>query len=252
MKRTLILTYSVVSYCIFFATFLYAIWFVYTLDQPQATSPVLQSVLINAALLAVFALQHSIMARQWFKRAWTKIIPRAAERSTYVLLASAALLLLITYWQPLITPVWTVEAPVGRAVLQVLFWAGWGMVLVGTFLIDHFDLFGLRQAWTHFQGRQYTPPAFRTPGPYNVVRHPIYLGFLIAFWSAPTMTAGHLFFAVMTTAYIVVAIQFEEHDLVTFHGDKYQAYQRSVSMILPWRKKREKERAMASGQSAGT
>jgi protein-S-isoprenylcysteine O-methyltransferase Ste14 len=252
MKRTLILAYSVVCYCIFFATFLYAIWFVYTLDRvPASAPPVLQSVLINAALLAVFALQHSIMARQWFKQAWTKIIPRAVERSTYVLMASAALLALITFWQPLVTPVWTVQAPLGRALLQGLFWLGWGTVLVSTFLIDHFDLFGLGQAWTYFQGRQYTPPEFRTPGPYNVVRHPIYLGFLMAFWGTPSMTAGHLFFAVMTTAYIIVAIQLEERDLVSFHGATYQAYQRSVSMLLPWRKKREQPRAMAGGQSAG-
>lgn len=247
----LVLAYGVVSYCIFFATFLYAIWFVYTLDQVAAKGPLLESILIDAVLLGIFALQHSIMARQWFKRAWTKIVPRAAERSTYVLMASLALLAVIRFWQPVVMPVWTVEAPAGRAVLQVLFWAGWGTVLVGTFLIDHFDLFGLRQAWTYFQGRQYKPLEFRTPGPYNVVRHPIYLGFLLAFWSAPTMTAGHLFFAIMTTGYILVAIQFEERDLVTFHGGAYTAYQRSVSMIIPWRKKREKERAMASGQSAG-
>ena len=240
MKRVVILIYGLACYLAFFATFLYAIWFVYTLDQPAegATRPLLERLLINAGLLSVFAVQHSVMARQGFKRAWTRVIPEPAERSTYVLLASLALLLLIWFWQPLLSPIWTVENPVGRTVLHGLFWLGWGIVLVGTFLIDHFDLFGLKQVWTFFGGRRYEPLAFRTPGPYKIVRHPIYVGFITAFWSAPDMTAGHLFFAIMTTAYILVAIQLEERDLIHFYGEQYRSYRSSVCMLIPWPRKK--------------
>jgi protein-S-isoprenylcysteine O-methyltransferase Ste14 len=235
MKRIVILIYGVVCYLIFFATFLYAIWFVYTMDQPlSVTRPLLERLCINAALLSIFAVQHSVMARPWFKHAWTKIIPQAAERSTYVLLASLALLLLIQYWQPVLRPIWTVESPAVRAGLHTLFWLGWAIVLATTFLIDHFELFGLKQVWVFFNGGSLEYGVFKTPGPYKVVRHPLYLGFIIAFWSTPDMTAGHLFFAVMTTAYILVAIQFEEHDLVHFYGEQYRNYKKSVSMIVPW------------------
>ena len=178
------------------------------------------------------------MARQGFKRAWTKVIPEPAERSTYVLLASLALLLLIRLWQPLLSPIWTVENPAGRTVLHGLFWLGWGIVLATTFLIDHFELFGVKQVWIFFTGRRHEPLAFKTPGPYKIVRHPLYLGFITAFWSAPDMTAGHLFFAIMTTAYILVAIQLEERDLMHFYGEQYRSYRSSVSMLIPWPRKR--------------
>ncbi len=236
MKRVVILIYGLACYLVFFATFLYAIWFVYTMDQPAgvATRPLLERLLINAGLLSIFALQHSVMARQGFKRVWTRVIPEAAERSTYVLLASLALLLLIRFWQPLLSPIWTVENPVGRSILRGLFWLGWGIVFVTTFLIDHFELFGVKQVRSFFSGRHHGPLAFRTPGPYKLVRHPLYLGFIIAFWSAPDMTAGHLFFAIMTTAYILVAIQLEERDLIHFYGEQYRRYRRSVSMLVPW------------------
>src|SRR5713226_9236625 len=176
MKRVLILGYGAICYMIFLATFLYAIWFVYTLDRPGDgnTRSLTERLLINAVLLTVFALQHSIMARQWFKRAWTKVIPKAAARSTYVLLASVALFLVIWFWQPILSPSWTVENTMARAVLYGLFWMGWAVVLISTFLIDHFELFGLKQAWTYFTGRQREPLAFQTPGPYKVVRHPLY------------------------------------------------------------------------------
>lgn len=235
IKRGMILTYGVLCYLIFFGTFLYAIWFVYTLDDPvgAVTRTRTERLLINAGLLTIFALQHSIMARPWFKRAWTKIIPKEAERSTYVILASLALLLLIRFWQPLTRQIWTVENDVGKIVLQGLFWFGWATVLITTFLIDHFDLFGLKQVWTFYTGRVPEPAKFKTPGPYQFVRHPLYLGFIIAFWSTPNMTAGHLFFAVMTTAYILVAIQLEEHDLVGYFGDQYRTYRSAVSMLLP-------------------
>ena len=235
MGRVLALVYGVVCYLIFFATFLYAIWFVWTMDKPTETSTGLATAfLINAAVLALFAVQHSVMARQWFKRAWTKVVPQPVERSTYVLASSLALLVLIRFWQPLPQLIWEVQGEGLTLVLQVLAGFGWLLVLFSTVLIDHFDLFGLKQVWMYFSKQTYDPPAFRQPGPYKLVRHPLYLGFLIAFWSAPRMTLGHLFFAVMTTAYIFLAIQFEERDLVTIHGEDYKVYRSGVSMIVPW------------------
>ena len=240
MGRFVALLYGVLCYLIFFGTFLYAIWFVWTLDQPQPTADRGLALVINTVLLGLFAVQHSVMARQWFKRAWTRIVPPPAERSTYVLLASLVLLALCTYWQPMTTVIWEVEARAGKLVLQGLFWLGWLQVLVGTFLIDHFDLFGLKQVWRYWRQQPYEPPAFRTPGPYRFVRHPIYLGFLIAFWSTPRMTLGHLYFAVMTTAYILLAIQFEERDMIRVHGEDYKVYRSGVSMIVPWPGSRKK------------
>lgn len=240
MKRVVILIYGFACYLVFFATFLYAIWFVYTMDHPAAgaTRPLLERLLINAGLLSVFALQHSVMARQGFKRVWTRVIPKPAERSTYVLLASLALLLLIRFWQPLLSPIWTVQNPVGSSVLHGLFWLGWALLLWSTFLIDHFELFGAKQVWCFFAGRKHEPVGFVTPGPYKIVRHPLYLGFIAAFWSAPDMTAGHLFFAIMTTAYILVAIQLEERDLIHIYGEQYRSYRSSVSMLIPWPRKK--------------
>ncbi len=239
MRRYVILAYGLVCYAIFFGTFLYAIWFVYEMDATprEPLGPRTTRILVDAGLLTLFALQHSIMARQWFKKAWTRIVPEAAERSTYVLFASLALLVLIRFWQPLLGPIWKVESHAGIMVLQGLFAVGWLIVLVSTFLIDHFELFGLKQVWSYFTGKPFTAKGFVTPGPYKFVRHPIYLGFIIAFWSAPTMTAGHLFFAIITTAYILVAIQLEEMDLSAIHGEQYRGYRKSVSMLTPLPKK---------------
>jgi methanethiol S-methyltransferase len=238
LKRSLYFAYSVTSYLIFLATFLYAIAFVGGFLVPRRLDGPLEGSLLNAlaidcTLLTVFAVQHSVMARRWFKERWTRIVPWAIERSTYVLCASLALLLLFWQWRPLGMPIWTIENEAVRLVLWALFAAGWGTVLIVTFLINHFDLFGLRQAWLPLLGRPYTPVTFRTPLPYRFVRHPLYFGFLLAFWMTPTMTLAHLVFAVATTAYIVLAIQFEEKDLMAEHGATYAEYRRKVPMLLP-------------------
>lgn len=238
LKRLLYFAYSVTSYLIFLATFLYAIAFVggfavpRRLDGPLEGS-LLSALAIDCALLTVFAVQHSVMARRWFKERWTRIVPWAIERSTYVLCASLALLLLFWQWRPLGMPIWTIENDAVRFGLWALFAAGWSTVLIVTFLINHFDLFGLRQAWLPLIGRPYKPVSFRTPLPYRLVRHPLYFGFLLAFWMTPTMTLAHLVFAVATTAYIVLAIQFEEQDLLAEHGAAYEEYRRKVPMLLP-------------------
>jgi len=241
MKRILALLYGVLCYLFFLAVFLRAIWFVWTMDALPAKSPLGQAVLIDALLLGLFAIQHSGMARQGFKRAWTKLVQQPIERSTYVLVASATLLAVVVFWQPMPQTIWSVESQPWVLLLQVLFWMGWLLLLTTTFLINHFDLFGLQQVWRYSRNLAYEPPKFVTPGPYRLVRHPLYLGFLVAFWSAPHMTLGHLFFSVMCTGYILLAIQFEERDMVTFHGESYRAYRSGVSMLvpLPGRKKRE-------------
>jgi len=240
LKRLLFFAYGVTAYLIFLGTFLYAIAFVggfvvpSRLDGPLQTSiPV--ALAIDALLLTIFAVQHSVMARPWFKERWTLIVPWAIERSTYVLCASLALLLLFWQWRPIGVPIWSVENTVARATLWTLFAGGWATVLVVTFLINHFDLFGLRQVWLPLVGKPYARVSFRTPLPYRFVRHPLYLGFLLAFWMTPTMTLAHLLFALATTAYIVLAIQFEEHDLIAEHGAAYEGYRRTVPMLLPWR-----------------
>jgi protein-S-isoprenylcysteine O-methyltransferase Ste14 len=184
-------------------------------------------------LLGLFAIQHSIMAREWFKRAWTQVIPPQVERSTYVLLASLCLLLLFWQWQPIGGVIWSVENHAARIAISIVCAMGWLTVLAATFWINHFDLFGLRQVYLLLRGREYTPIDFRTPGLYRLVRHPLYLGFLMAFWSAPTMTAAHLVFAVATTGYILLAIQFEERDLVRSLGKTYRNYRDQTSMIIP-------------------
>ena len=218
MNRLLVLLYGSICYVTFFATFLYAIGFVGNLVVPAAldsesTGNTARALAVNITLLAVFALQHSIMARPAFKRMWTRIVPVAVERSTYVLFSSLALILLFWQWRPMGGPIWDVENEVGHTLLYTGFWFGWLLVLVSTFLINHFDLFGLRQAWLYFRGREYTHTPFRTPSLYKVVRHPLYVGWFFAFWCTPTMTAAHLLFAIMTSAYILIAIQLEERDL---------------------------------------
>jgi methanethiol S-methyltransferase len=238
MQRIGIFVYGVLSYVCFLVTFLYAVGFVGGFAVPRsldsaAAGRIGVAVAVDLFLLALFALQHSIMARPAFKRWWTRIVPEPAERSTYVLASSLALLLLFWLWRPIGGVVWQVEHPVGQAVLHGLFAAGWLTVLVTTFLIDHFDLFGLRQVWLHLRGEPYRPLGFVTPGPYRHVRHPLYVGWLLAFWATPTMTAAHLLFAVMTTSYILVAIRFEERDLRAVHGESYAEYRRSVPMLVP-------------------
>lgn len=233
MKRSLALLYGVLCYLSFFAVFLLSIRFVWTMDEMPPRSSLGVAFLIDAALLGLFAVQHSWMARQGFKRVWTKLVPQPVERSTYVLLASAVLLAVIEFWQPIPVGIWIVESQPWLLILEVLFGLGWLLVLIGTFLVNHFDLFGLQQVWKYWRNQSYEPPKFVAPGPYRIVRHPIYLGFVVAFWSTPRMTLGHLFFAVMCTAYILVAIQLEERDLINFHGEQYRVYRSGVSMLVP-------------------
>jgi methanethiol S-methyltransferase len=238
LKRFGYFCFGIAAYLIFLATFLYAIAFVggigirNRLDGPLSGS-IVEAVLVDLLLLLVFAVQHSVMARRWFKERWTQIIPWAIERSTYVLFASLALCLLFWQWRPLGGEIWNIVSAPARGLLWVLFALGWTVVLCVTFLINHFDLFGLRQVWLPLVGKTYTPVAFRTPMPYRLIRHPLYFGFLLAFWSTPTMTAAHLLFAIGTTAYIMLAIQFEERDLVAEHGDSYRCYRQSVPMLIP-------------------
>lgn len=237
-KRVLCFAYAVVAYVIFLVTFLYAIAFVGGFAVPRRLDGPLQTswpaaLAIDCALLAVFAVQHSVMARRWFKERWTQIVPWAIERATFVLCASLALLLLFWQWRPIGILIWSVENAAARVVLWTLFAIGWATVLIVTFLINHFDLFGLRQVWLPLTGRPYKRVPFRTPLPYRFVRHPLYFGFLLAFWMTPTMTLAHLVFAVATTAYIVLAIRFEERDLLAEHGAAYAEYRKKVPMLLP-------------------
>jgi methanethiol S-methyltransferase len=238
LKRILFFAYGVFSYLIFLGTFLYALGFIGNFGVPTTldgarTGPLAISLAIDVALLTVFAVQHSVMARRWFKEWWTRIVPKPVERSTYVLFSSVALILLFTFWRPLGGVVWAVEDPTAQIVLRCLFAFGWGLVLFSTFLINHFDLFGLRQVWRYLLGQPYNTLRFSTPGPYRLVRHPLYVGWLFAFWVTPVMTLAHLLFSIATTAYILLAIQFEERDLVREHGDAYEEYRRSVPMLIP-------------------
>jgi methanethiol S-methyltransferase len=242
-KRIAFFAYGTLSYLIFFATFLYAIGFIGNFGVPRTldgtpSGPLAVAFAIDVTLLTLFAVQHSVMARKWFKDWWTRIVPRPLERSTYVLFSSLALILLFWQWRPLGGVVWSIEDPIGRVVLRALFAFGWALVLVSTFLINHFDLFGLRQVWLYLLGRPYTTLQFGTPGPYRLVRHPLYVGWLFAFWCTPTMTLAHLLFSVATTGYILIAIQLEERDLVREHGDTYKAYRRSVPMLIPFIRRR--------------
>jgi len=232
------LLFGVGTYAVFFVTFLYAIGFVGNWIVPKsidsgAPAALVPALLINAALLSIFVVQHTVMARPAFKRWWTTIIPASVERSAYVLAASLSLLVIFLCWQPLPATVWHVESPIAAGALVALSLFGYGLALFSSFVINHFDLFGLRQVWFRFRNESPTPVGFRLRGPYRLVRHPLMVGFLIAFWATPHMSVGHLFFAIMTTGYIFMGIWFEERDLVAAHGDDYLDYRRRVRGLVP-------------------
>jgi methanethiol S-methyltransferase len=249
MSKILALLYGIAAYVLFLGTFLYAILFVGNIGVPKSidsgqNSSVFTALVVNTVLLLLFAVQHSVMARPWFKKKWTKLVPWTVERSTYVVVASLVLIVLLWQWRPIPNVIWDVRGTLLGTTLSVTFWIGWTVLLVSTFLINHFELFGLAQVSNYFRGREHKPPAFRTPVFYKYTRHPIYLGFLIAFWSAPRMTVGHLLFSVATTGYILLAIIFEEHDLIRFHGEQYRQYRLRVPMLIPFlggRKKASRE-----------
>jgi methanethiol S-methyltransferase len=251
-KRLMVFVYGVLSYAVFFLTFLYAVGFIGNIFVPKsmdsgARVPFWQALLINTLLLGIFAVQHSVMARPWFKRRLTQLIPEPAERSTYVLMSSLALIALFAFWQPLGGVLWNVTDAGARNAINLAFGFGFALVLVTTFLINHFDLFGLRQVTLFLMGKPYTHLEFRTPLFYRYVRHPLYVGWLFAFWATPTMTGAHLLFAIMTTAYILMAIRWEERDLITAHGAKYRVYSASVPKLVPTiRPYRENKEAIAS------
>ncbi len=237
MGRVFSLLYGGLSYFVFLGVFLYAIAFVGDFGVPRTIdagpeAPLGRALLVDVLLLLLFAVQHSVMARDGFKERWTEIVPPHLERSTYVLVASLVLAVVMWGWRPIPEAVWSLEGPAAAATWGV-FAVGWGVVLVSTFLIDHFDLFGLRQVWHRFREREYDHPEFQKPGLYRYVRHPLYLGFLMAFWAIPEMTVGHLLFAVGTTGYILVAVRFEERDLLEYHGEAYARYREEVPMLLP-------------------
>jgi len=251
--RSLAVIYGAVAYAVFFLTFLYAIGFVGNFLVPKSidtgeVTPLGEALLVNTLLLAIFAVQHSVMARPAFKAWWTRFVPPPVERSTFVLFASLALILLFWQWRPLPEAIWRVQAGPVALVLWAVFALGWATVLLSTFLINHFDLFGLRQVWAYRANKETPPAEFRTPLIYRVVRHPIYLGFVLAFWATPTMTQGHLLFAFATTAYILIGIQLEERDLLNVFGDRYRDYRDRVGMLSPRLKRRA--RAVTPGSSA--
>jgi methanethiol S-methyltransferase len=242
--RIVAFLYGIVAYLIFFVTFVYAIGFVEDLVVPKTldgaaaapAAPLARAALVNLVLMSIFAIQHSVMARPQFKRWWTRLVPPSVERTTFVLLASLALALMFWQWQPMPAIVWQVADPRLSMALIGLSFIGWLIVLTSTFLINHFELFGLHQVTNNLAGRPMPVPRFRTPVFYAFVRHPIYLGFIIAFWATPTMTVGHLLFTAVTTAYIFVGIALEEHDLIAVFGEEYRRYRQRVSMLIPWRR----------------
>jgi len=251
MQRTVIFIYGLVCYLFFFATFYYAIGFVTGLVVPKAINdgtpgPAWQAVLINVAFLSLFAIQHTIMARPGFKRWWTQIIPPPMERSTFVLVATAILAAMMYFWRPIPDVIWNVEQPVVRGLLTAISLLGFAIVLYASFLIDHFDLFGLRQVILHLRGREYTQRPFMERSLYRIVRHPLMLGFLIAFWVTPTMTLGHLLFAGVTTGYILFGTWIEERDLVKQHGEAYLSYRRRVRGLVPIPKGKQEKSVVAA------
>jgi methanethiol S-methyltransferase len=238
LNRVAVLLFGVVSYAIFFGSFLYGIGFVGNFLVPvtidgEPTMSLAPALLIDTLLIALFAVQHSVMARPTFKKWWSKFVADPIERSMYVLLSSLALIVLYIFWQPLGGEIWNVQNSAGQAVLYGLLAMGWLLILVTTFLINHFDLFGLRQVWLYFQGREYTSLNFVTPALYSIVRHPLYVGWLMAFWFTPSMTTSHLIFALLMAVYILVAIQLEERNLVEYHGEDYAEYRRNTPMLIP-------------------
>lgn len=255
MSRAATLLFAIICYAIFFATFLYLIVFVgdfpfaaITVDNgPQ--SPLAVAVIVDLALIALFGLQHSVMARPAFKARWTRIVPPAAERSVFVLAASIALMIMFLCWRPIDTIVWNVTNPILSNIIWLLFWAGWATVLISTFLINHFELFGLQQAWFHVSGRQAAKPELRQPMFYRYVAHPLYSGFFLAFWAAPEMTAGHLLLALGLSAYMLVAIRYEEHDLTDLFGDDYRRYRSGVGGLFPRFRRRSPQDSAARSPS---
>jgi len=239
MSRSLTMLFALVAYAVFLATFLYLIAFVGNIAVVPRTvdigpaAPAAAAAAIDVALIALFGLQHSVMARQGFKRAWTRIVPEQTERSVYVLFASAALIILFAFWRPIEGTVWSVTDPLGETVLWALFALGWGIVLISTFLLNHFELFGLQQAWFHLRGRQAEPPELRQPMFYKWVAHPLYSGFFLAFWATPHMSYGHLLLAAGVSVYMLIAIRYEERDLTNYYGDNYTRYRSGVGMLLP-------------------
>jgi protein-S-isoprenylcysteine O-methyltransferase Ste14 len=241
MGKFVAFLYGIVAYLVFLVAFLYAIGFVEGMVVPRtinsgSAGPLTDAILVNLMLMSLFAIQHSVMARRQFKAWWTQYVPASVERSTYVLLASLILLLLFWQWRPMPSVVWQVKDPQLASTIVGLSFVGWLIVLTSTFLINHFELFGLHQVTNNLAGRPMPTPQFRMPLYYKFVRHPIYLGFMIAFWAAPTMTAGHLLFAAVTTAYIVVGALLEENDLIAVFGDEYRRYRKNVAMLVPWRR----------------
>ena len=237
--RALFMGFSLIAYAIFFATFLYLIGFVGNLAALPTTvdrgapASLTAAFITDIALIALFGVQHSVMARQGFKKAWTRTVPQPIERSVYVLLASAALIIMFSFWRPIAGDVWNVTNPLGQTILWALFAAGWGIVLLSTFLINHFELFGLQQTWLNLQGREAAPQMFRQPLLYKWVRHPLYLGFFLAFWATPHMTTGHLLLAAGMSVYMLIAIRYEERDLVGYFGRDYEEYRGRVGMLIP-------------------
>jgi methanethiol S-methyltransferase len=239
MSRTLNMLFALVAYAIFFVTFLYLIAFVGDIPVTPRTvdygpsAPPMTALIINVGLIALFGIQHSVMARQGFKKWWTRVVPAPAERSVYVLMASAALLILMSFWRPIEGTVWDVANPVGQGILWALFALGWGIVLISTFLLNHFELFGLQQAWLHMRGRQAEPHQLRQPLFYKWVAHPLYSGFFLAFWATPRMSYGHLLLAVGVSIYMLIAIRYEERDLTNYYGEDYTRYRSGVGMLVP-------------------
>lgn len=241
MGKIVAFLYGIIAYLVFLISFLYAVGFVEGMVVPKtlssgAAGPLGEAIIVNLVLMGLFAIQHSVMARPQFKAWWARYVPAALERSTYVLLASVILLLLFWQWRPMPSVVWQVREPLLASAIVALSFVGWLIALTSTYLINHFELFGLSQVANNLSGKAMPAPQFRTPLYYKFVRHPLYLGFIIAFWATPTMTVGHLLFAAVTTAYIVVGALLEENDLIAIFGDEYRRYRKSVAMLVPWRK----------------